>query len=86
MDACTKSALLLDILNDINSLKIRKKMIEILKNWSTANDLFERLPAPIPVVKKWVKVSLHSACKYLAASYLSLFLSIDCYIIWYACR
>ena len=58
VDACTRSALLLDILYDINSLKIRKKMIEILKNWSIANNLFERLPAPIPLVQQWVKVSL----------------------------
>ncbi|KAK7246828.1 hypothetical protein RIF29_41698 [Crotalaria pallida] len=52
----TRSALLLVILDDFNSLKVRKNMIKMLKNWSTANDLFERLPAPIPVVKQWVKV------------------------------
>ncbi|KAJ1434987.1 SEPARIN core domain [Sesbania bispinosa] len=61
MEACTRSALLLDILYDINSLKIRKKMIEILENWSTANNLFERLPAPIPVVKQWVKIECRRA-------------------------
>ncbi|TKY71312.1 Separase protein [Spatholobus suberectus] len=61
MEACTRSALLLDILYDINNLKINKKMIEILKNWFTANDLFERLPAPIPVVKQWVKIECKCA-------------------------
>lgn len=60
MEACTRSALLLDILYDINNLKMRKKLIETLENWSTANDLFEKLPAPIPVVKQWVKVALQS--------------------------
>ncbi|XP_020220359.1 separase isoform X1 [Cajanus cajan] len=61
MEAYTRSALLLDILYDVNNLKINKKMIEILKNWSTANDLFERLPAPIPVVKQWVKIECKRA-------------------------
>lgn len=57
MEACTRSALLLDIIHDVNNLKINKKMIDILKNWFTANYLFDRLPAPIPVVKQWVKVT-----------------------------
>ncbi|XP_061337166.1 separase [Gastrolobium bilobum] len=64
MEACTRNALLLDILYEyhINSLhKIRKKMIEVLKNWSTANDLFEKLPPPIPVVKQWVKIECKRA-------------------------
>jgi separase len=49
--------MLLDFLYETNNLKIRKKLIETLKNWSTANDLVEKLPAPIPVVKQWVKVA-----------------------------
>jgi separase len=57
MDAYTRSAMLLDFLYETNNLKIRKKLIETLKNWSTANDLVEKLPAPIPVVKQWVKVA-----------------------------
>ncbi|RDX78338.1 Separase, partial [Mucuna pruriens] len=61
METCTRSALLLDILYDINNPKINKKIIDILKNWSTANDLFERLPAPIPVVKQWVKIECKRA-------------------------
>ncbi|KAK7302457.1 hypothetical protein RJT34_13347 [Clitoria ternatea] len=61
IEACNRSALLLDILYDINNLKIREKMIKILKNWSTANDLFEKLPAPIPVVKQWVKIECKRA-------------------------
>ncbi|KAG4399168.1 hypothetical protein GLYMA_08G184200v4 [Glycine max] len=56
MEACTRSAFLLDIIYDVNNLKINKKMIDILKNWFTANYLFDRLPAPIPVVKQWVKI------------------------------
>jgi len=57
MEACTRSALLLDIMYDINNAKINKKVIEILKNWFNANDLSEKLPAPVPVVKQWVKVT-----------------------------
>lgn len=60
IDACTRSALLLDFLDDTNSLKIIKKLIETLQNWSIANDMFEKLPAPIPVVKQWVKVALEN--------------------------
>jgi len=67
MEACTRSALLLDIMYDVNNVKINKKVIEILKNWFAANDLLERLPAPIPVVKQWVKVTF---LKYLLLSNL----------------
>ncbi|XP_058760955.1 separase-like [Vicia villosa] len=56
MDAYTRSALLLDFLYETNNLKIGKKLIETLKNWSTVSDLYEKIPAPIPVVKKWVKI------------------------------
>ncbi|XP_012569077.1 separase isoform X2 [Cicer arietinum] len=61
IDACTRSALLLDFLDDTNSLKIIKKLIETLQNWSIANDMFEKLPAPIPVVKQWVKIECRRA-------------------------
>ncbi|XP_014518647.1 separase isoform X1 [Vigna radiata var. radiata] len=61
MEACTRSALLLDIMYDVNNVKINKKVIEILNNWFTANDLFEKLPAPIPVVKQWVKIECKRA-------------------------
>ncbi|CAJ1963611.1 unnamed protein product [Sphenostylis stenocarpa] len=61
MEACTRSALLLDINYDVNNLKINKKMVDILKNWFTANDLFDRLPVPIPVVKQWVKIQCKRA-------------------------
>lgn len=60
VDAYTRSALLLDFLYETNNLKIRKKLIETLKNWSSVSDLYEKIPAPIPVVKKWVKVALQS--------------------------
>ncbi|KAI5448524.1 hypothetical protein KIW84_015801 [Lathyrus oleraceus] len=56
VDAYTRSALLLDFLYETNNLKIRKKLIETLKNWSSVSDLYEKIPAPIPVVKKWVKI------------------------------
>ncbi|KAF7802181.1 separase isoform X1 [Senna tora] len=55
-EACTRSAFLLDILGLVDNHKIREKITNILKNWCVANDLFERLPAPIPVVKQWVKM------------------------------
>ncbi|KAK8469090.1 hypothetical protein PHAVU_006G212401 [Phaseolus vulgaris] len=61
MEACTRSALLLDIMYDVNNVKINKKVIEILKNYFTANDLFEKLPAPVPVVKQWVKIECKRA-------------------------
>jgi separase len=56
MATYTRSAMLLVFLDETNNLKIRKKLIETFKNWSIANDLFEKFPAPIPMVKKWVKV------------------------------
>ncbi|KAF7803655.1 separase isoform X2 [Senna tora] len=55
-EACTRSAFLLDILGQVDNHKIRKKITDILKNWCAAIDLFERLPAPIPVVNQWVKM------------------------------
>ncbi|KAF7802186.1 separase isoform X1 [Senna tora] len=55
-DACTRSAFLLDILGQVDNHKIREKINDILKNWCAANDLFERLLAPIPIVKQWVKM------------------------------
>lgn len=57
-DDYTRSARLLDILYETDNLKTRKKLIKILKNWSIAKDMFEKLPTPIPVVKQWVKVAL----------------------------
>ncbi|KAL1336318.1 hypothetical protein HN51_030706 [Arachis hypogaea] len=61
IEAYKRSALLLDILYDISSLKIRKKVIKILTNWSTANNLFQDLPTPIPVLKQWVKIECKQA-------------------------
>ena len=60
MDVYTRNATLLVILDETNNIKIRKKLIETLNNWSSANDLFEKLPVPIPVLKMWVKVALQS--------------------------
>ncbi|XP_019425826.1 PREDICTED: separase isoform X1 [Lupinus angustifolius] len=70
----TRSVLLLVILHEFDDLKIRKNMIKILKNWSTANDLFETLPAPIPIVKQWVKIQCKCA-KHVdeRADFLSLY-------------
>ncbi|XP_024626543.1 separase [Medicago truncatula] len=55
MDVYTRNATLLVILDETNNIKITKKLIDTLKNWSSANDLFEKLPVPIPVLKMWVK-------------------------------
>ncbi|KAK7412084.1 hypothetical protein VNO78_03531 [Psophocarpus tetragonolobus] len=63
IEACTRSALLLDIIYDVNNLKINEKVIEILKNWFTAINSFERMPAPIPVIKQWVKIECKRATK-----------------------
>ncbi|MED6119530.1 hypothetical protein PIB30_012720 [Stylosanthes scabra] len=61
IEACKRSALLLDILYDIDSLKIRKKVVKILTNWSAANDLLQDVPTPIPVLKQWVKIECKQA-------------------------
>ncbi|KAI4296272.1 hypothetical protein L6164_036245 [Bauhinia variegata] len=55
-ETCSRSALLFDILEQVDKQKARRKIVEILKYWSTANDLFEKLPSPIQIVKQWVKM------------------------------
>ncbi|XP_054803798.1 separase isoform X2 [Prosopis cineraria] len=55
-EAYTRSALLLDILNQVDYHKVRKKIVSILKNWCSANDQFENLATPMPIVKQWVKM------------------------------
>jgi separase len=55
------SARLLDFLVDANfndHEKIEKKVLQTLNNWSSARNRYKKLPAPISVMKKWVKVAI----------------------------
>lgn len=61
-EACTRSALILDILYQVDIHKARKKTISILKNWCAGNDQFGGLASPMPVVKQWVKVLYKAFC------------------------
>ncbi|KAL7205879.1 hypothetical protein ACSBR2_018738 [Camellia fascicularis] len=56
-EACAKSAFLLDLLYQCDSHnKVTRIMGYSLKNWSTAENVFNRLPTPIALVKQWVKI------------------------------
>ncbi|XP_065870788.1 separase isoform X2 [Euphorbia lathyris] len=58
METCTRTAFLLDVhvLSKCSSLKLEKIIVRSLENWSIAEDLFRRLPGPVPLVKQWVKI------------------------------
>ncbi|XP_020532873.1 separase isoform X2 [Jatropha curcas] len=55
-ETCTRTAFLLDILYQCGSHKVKKIIVNSLENWSVAEDLFRRLPAPMTLVKQWVKI------------------------------
>ncbi|XP_057465962.1 LOW QUALITY PROTEIN: separase-like [Actinidia eriantha] len=56
-DACAKSAFLLDVLYQCDSHnKLPRTMEYSLQNWSAAENVFNRLPSPIALVKQWVKI------------------------------
>ncbi|XP_038885485.1 separase isoform X3 [Benincasa hispida] len=55
-DVITRSAFLVDMLYQRGMYKVEKAMTEILKNWSMAAKLFNRLPVPVQLVKQWVKM------------------------------
>ncbi|XP_058191839.1 separase isoform X2 [Rhododendron vialii] len=56
-EACAKSAFLLDLLYQCNSHdKLSKTMSYCLENWSAAENLFNKLPSPVALVKQWVKI------------------------------
>lgn len=58
-EACAKSAFLLDLLYQCNSHdKLSKTMSYCLENWSAAENLFNKLPSPVALVKQWVKVDI----------------------------
>ncbi|XP_059648132.1 separase [Cornus florida] len=56
-EACTESALLLDVLYQCGSHKVNRIIGDSLENWSVAEILVERLPSPIALVKQWVKIN-----------------------------
>ncbi|XP_057494488.1 LOW QUALITY PROTEIN: separase-like [Actinidia eriantha] len=56
-DACAKSAFLLDVLYQCDSHnKLTRIMEYSLQNWSATENVFNRLPSPIALVKQWVKI------------------------------
>lgn len=55
-DACTRGAFLLDILQQYDHHKAEKAIAVYLEDWSAAAKVIERLPAPVPLVRQWVKV------------------------------
>nr|XP_011462140.1 PREDICTED: separase [Fragaria vesca subsp. vesca] len=55
-ESCTVSAFLLDILNQVDNHEVKRAMVECLETWSTAVNLFGKLPGPMSVVKQWVKM------------------------------
>ena len=58
-DACAKSAFLLDVLYQCDSHNKLPRIMEYsLQNWSAAENVFNRLPSPIALVKQWVKVNI----------------------------
>lgn len=57
MEACTRTSFLLDVLSQGGIPKVKKMMVYSLESWSVAEDLFTRLPGPMPLVKQWVKVT-----------------------------
>lgn len=59
-ESCTGSAFLLDILNQVDNHMVERALVECLETWSTAANLFGRLPGPMSVVKQWVKVAVAS--------------------------
>ncbi|XP_052179939.1 separase isoform X3 [Diospyros lotus] len=56
-EACSKSALLLDILYQCGSQnKVTRIMVFSLESWSAAVNVLNWLPCPITLVKQWVKI------------------------------
>ncbi|KAL6176470.1 hypothetical protein ACLB2K_053103 [Fragaria x ananassa] len=54
-DSFTVSAFLLDILNQVDHHVVKRAMVECLETWSTAANLFGKLPGPMSVVKHWME-------------------------------
>lgn len=61
MEASEKLAFLLELNQDGNS-KINGIITESLVCWSVSENLIATLPTPMPLVKKWVKVTLDAFC------------------------
>ncbi|GFY89199.1 separase [Actinidia rufa] len=72
-DACAKSAFLLDVLYQCDSHNKLPRIMEYsLQNWSAAENVFNRLPSPIALVKQWVKKPFQDV-----RAALNLWLSLD---------
>ncbi|KAM1331968.1 hypothetical protein TB1_043623 [Malus domestica] len=55
-ECCTRSAFLLDVLNELHSYDVERTLLESFENWFIFANLFRRLPGPMAVVKQWVKM------------------------------
>ncbi|KAL9264934.1 Separase-like protein [Drosera capensis] len=64
-EASGKSALLLDILFQVDADKIGKVVEDMLEQWSVAICLFTKLPCPVTLVKQWVKIQIKSSYRSL---------------------
>lgn len=56
-ESCTRCAFFLDVLHQCGDHKIKKVIVGCLENWCMAGNLFTRVPAPMPIVKQWIKVT-----------------------------
>ncbi|XP_021889373.1 separase isoform X3 [Carica papaya] len=55
-ESCTRCAFFLDVLHQCGDHKIKKVIVGCLENWCMAGNLFTRVPAPMPIVKQWIKI------------------------------
>ncbi|KAK8668366.1 hypothetical protein V6N13_105823 [Hibiscus sabdariffa] len=56
VDACSRTAFLLEVLHACGKLKVERIIVESLENWSTLENLFTQLSGPMPLIKQWVKI------------------------------
>ncbi|KAL2460485.1 Separase [Abeliophyllum distichum] len=54
-EASAETTFLLDLLNQGSNCKMNKIIRKCLESWSVAENLVETLPAPVSVVKYWIK-------------------------------
>ncbi|XP_058089660.1 separase [Magnolia sinica] len=55
-DACTKSAIYLDVLHQSGSSDMNRVIVNSLINWSVASKSLKKLTSPMVLVKRWVKI------------------------------
>lgn len=55
-DACKITDILLEVLDEQGSKKIKRTLTDFIISWSAAQYFFKKIPSPDDVVKRWVKV------------------------------